>query len=576
MIMQESGLPGERPPDDPLVLDGHDFVELLGSTPLTVTSLYLERSSHARVVVKEIRPEVCRLPGFEERFQERLAQVAAVEHPHILRLVGHGRTEDGAYYVIREYVDGFPLRVWMQTSGIDHSSVINVVFTLAGAIEVWHQKGCAHGSVRASNVWIGHDHAVKLEVFPVSSLLEPAQLVHLLGLEVVNAMPPEFTTGGAASVRSDIHALAALYYELLTGGAARDVLGRIATAREVDIRIRPVLAKALSPCPTQRQASMAEFCKPLLNIVAAGSLPLAPAATGRPEIKSYASMTIPLVAILCLLWVAAGVGWYVWRQADERAEAARAQMASSGARPRSEDGAKGKTEAGVIGPERPAATGSPRVNGHGGDGSAEDTGMPSDLDNPEEIREETIVSHPVPGAPPPSPGAGDAYIYAAHFYLGSDVSLLKLEFGNAGKGILYGDSLAFQCAFSTDERLEDLVPANSGAMPSPGQDLAAGGFTTKWLGHDRVYLMAGKKLWTKHTFRIDSSDPEVLARAKFLLVKISPHHSVVEADYLNNVIAIPLDHPDQWHSVTQDPADAAPADDGNPAPAPLPEDPVEP
>ena len=181
------------------------------------------------------------------------------------------------------------------------------------------------------------------------------------------------------------------------------------------------------------------------------------------------------------------------------------------------------------------------------------------------------VGHPLPIAPSPSPSSGDAYIFAAHFYLGSDVSLLKLQFGNAGVGTLSSSRLDFQCAFSTDESLDTLLPANADLLPSPGKDLAAGGFSSKWLAIENEFLAPQKKLWTKHTFRIDTSNPDLLEQAKFLLVKVSPRYSIVESNYLNNVIAIPLDHPDEWHSVTQDPTDDLPTNEGDP-PAPRPGD----
>ena len=95
-------------------------------------------------------------------------------------------------------------------------------------------------------------------------------------------------------------------------------------------------------------------------------------------------------------------------------------------------------------------------------------------------------------------------------------------------------------------------------MPEFGRDLAAGGFTSTWLGHKSINLMPSKKIWTKHTFRIDTSNPELLKTAKFLLIKISPHYSPIESIYVNNTIAIPLDHQAAWHSVTQDTSDSDP------------------
>lgn len=665
--------PPDIPGPAPLELDGYDFVQALGTTPLARVGCYLDRASGAHVVVKEVHPEVCSLPGFEERFHDRIAASGAVGHPGLLRLLGYGRTDIGGLYLIREYVDGFPLRAWMDTTAMDHVGALHIVTTLAPAIETWHRHGRAHGAVNAASVWIGTDSAIRLEVFPVSALLEPAQLVQLLGLEVVNTMPPEFTSGSPATPQSDLYALAALYYELLTGTVPRGAINRISASAKVDFRVSQVILKALAQDPSQRQASISEFCQPLLGLAAASpppqmAAPRGSAAYSRPQ----TGVIKPLLATLCLAGVAAGLGGYLWTRSHGRKTAAPEPVATSGTQtppakepiaanpPPAEPKVPGVAVApqlrlaGIDGgsdhvelefvllnpaqvrpllrladtrPAGPNNGGLPATryvfeDGHGTPlGDARE--VPEDLESPvfrlaldlseptpSEVRlvlthlrdrprlasdlvavadrigthrqahppdrSRAVVGRLLPSAPPPTPSAGDAYIYAAHFYLGSEVGLLKLQFGNAGTGPLSCQNLSFQCAFSTDDRLDALAPADSGTPPTPGMDVAAGGFTSTWLGLDRSYLMAGKKLWTKHTFRIDTANPDLLARAKFLLVKISPLHAVPESDYQNNVIAIPLDHANAWHTVTQDPADAEPAADAPPKPADPPATPVGP
>jgi serine/threonine protein kinase len=189
---------------------------------------------------------------------------------------------------------------------------------------------------------------------------------------------------------------------------------------------------------------------------------------------------------------------------------------------------------------------------------------------PRHIAQATTTSEDIddgqktPHVPTPSPFGADAYIYAAHFFYGEEIGLLKLQFGNAGRGMMDCASLLFQCAFSNDTEWGPLVPARAGHMPVDGNIVAAGGFTAKWLEANNLLLMPGRKIWTKHTFRIDTSDPDIRENAKYLLVKISPDYSITESNYRNNVVAIPLDYPDEWHSVTQDPADlVTPGDDND-------------
>jgi serine/threonine protein kinase len=217
------------------------------------------------VVVEEIAAEISQIPGFDDRFQDRLALVAPCVHPNLIRLQPGGFTHHGRYYVMREHVEGHTLQHWMQNAELDPARVHQIILSLAGALEEFHRHGLVHSAMNAAQIWMDRDDVVKLEICPVSSFLEPEELLRLLGLEVVNAMPPEFTAGAIPTPQSDIYALATLYYELLTGTAPRGVITRLSSSLKVDIRVSSVILKALSQNPEERQTSMAEFCAPLLG-----------------------------------------------------------------------------------------------------------------------------------------------------------------------------------------------------------------------------------------------------------------------------------------------------------------------
>ena len=552
--------PHQEPAPEPLLLEGYDFVKFLDSTPLANVWLYLEHATQTHVVVKEIPSWIFMSPGFSGRLEQRFANMSEVSHPNLLRLTGMGRTEEGGCCLIREFVDGSSLQDWMKHSKLDHASALNIIITLANAMEAFHARGLVYGALSASSVWISKDGHVRLVPFPLSSLLEPAQLVQLFGLGVVHQMPPEFTAGGELTVQSDIYALAALYDELLTGERPQGAIGGSSLPARIDFRERQVLLKALSPNPGQRQSSMADFVGPLVAVANRNATMPKPSANKVANIKSpedRPTWMIASIAILVLLSV--GIALFLWQRGRNSPPA---QATTT------EHSAQTDKAPAAAGSRNDPASDSPAV----AEISPETQEPESDLTSPRQPSKEDSLSAPVvahDGAPASgvAPASGrqgplGAYLYAAHFYLGDDVGLLKLEFGNAGYSYVNSSGLVFQCAYSIDDRMDELLPATAGAVPESGRDLAAGGFTAEWLGLGGQYLMPGKKLWTKHTFRIDTSNEEVLKVAKFLLVSVSKSgfHPGVGAGAVGNVIAIPLEHPNQWHSVTQEPTDEVAAE----------------
>jgi serine/threonine protein kinase len=642
---------------DTLVLEGFQWLKSCGDSLLSHSSLYLEIAPHRLVLVEQIAAQISTIVGFDDRFHDRLELLETCVHPSLTQLEPGGYTCGGRYYLIKENVEGQTLRQWMQGGEITPAKAQHIILSVASALDVMHRQGAVHGAVNADQVWIDRNDAVKLELCPASTFLEPGELVNLLGLDVVHTMPPEFTSGEPPRPQSDLFQLAALYYELLSGDAPRGVITRLTSSLQIDIRVSSIILKALSPNPEERQASIEEFCAPLLGHTPVGATMGAPI----PQAPRPASKLLIVVTIV--IGLAASVGtffgwkWYQKRKQQsvpvavvEEEQPVMPVTAPSGivtprcgwvgiqgdanqavmefellnvdelqhllkpiadpdhesvftppqlTRYRFEDETgKALTEA------RPLdSTGRPvfslslklneptpqgiclvllRVDGQFAlksnivtvsDALAEHRKAYATREEPpkEPPTEETMPDQPGKAIPPlytnpaASSSVGDYYIYAAHLYLGNEVSLLKLEFGNAGKVMLTMSDLTFQCAFSIDDTLDTLLEATPDALPTHAKDLAAGGFNSKWLGLDGVTLAAGKKIWTKQTFRIDTSNPELIKTAKYLLVRINHRQTSAESNYENNLIVIPLDHPNQWHSFTQDMKDTVTTGETDPA-----------
>ena len=69
-----------------------------------------QRQLDRLVALKILPPEVGQTEAFAERFTREARSLAKLNHPGIVSVFDFGRTEDGLYYFVMEFVDGTDLR----------------------------------------------------------------------------------------------------------------------------------------------------------------------------------------------------------------------------------------------------------------------------------------------------------------------------------------------------------------------------------------------------------------------------------------------------------------------------------
>jgi hypothetical protein len=514
----------------PAKLSGYQFVRLIEVTAYTRRSVYQEADQGGHVLLEELHPGVCVLEGFDQHYQEHMEKTAMIAHPACLRIISHGCGPTGSYLILREWVEGSSLHEWTGGRPCDPAVVFAMCVEIGWALSAMHDKGVLHGSLDSSRVWLDAHQKPKLEVFPVSTLVKSF-------LQQGGEGPAQ------ADPALDVRALAALAYGMLTGHAAPATHDGMFFPPYLSAHAKRVISNAYTTPPALPYATMAGFCSDLLQIACAPSQFDAP---GKGRLKKPTSHLLAITA--CIVVLAGLTAFLAYRQifgsAPARHDAAVATDVPASGDPAGEEEIVLLDEIPDLQPVE------------------EDPGVVVEM--PEDLEEEVVE----PGEPegplvpaarawptPPEPGimGGDAFLYAAHFYFGDQVGLLKLQFGNAGESPLDIADLSFQCAFSVDDKLDPLLPASAGALPMDGLDVAAGGFSGSWLGMSLAPLASQRKVWMKPTFRIDTSTRELFEHAKFLIVKISPFYQIPESNYKNNTIVIPLENQNQWNTSTQDP-----------------------
>ena len=208
-------------------------------------------------------------------------------HPHILLIHFAGRDRRSRrYYVVMELVDGpSAAQLLDETPGrqLPLERVVRLAAQVSLGLEHAHQRGVLHLDVKPSNILIQRDgEMAKLADFGNALLLETEswQIGHVAS-GTPAYMPWEQTPSGRQAgllpdARSDVYALAATCYELLTGclptSAERGQLLPLTHWRaDLPEEIEAVLLRALSRDPQQRPA-VAEFRQRLEQALAPKSM----------------------------------------------------------------------------------------------------------------------------------------------------------------------------------------------------------------------------------------------------------------------------------------------------------------
>jgi serine/threonine protein kinase len=167
------------------------------------------------------------------RFEQEARAVAALNHPNILAVYDFG-SHDGAPFLVTELLDGVTLAERLEAGALPARKAVEVAVQVAQGVAAAHDRGIVHRDLKPANIFLTRDGHVKILDFGLAKLTEPdaggsgtvaptqAGPVTEPGmvLGTIGYMSPEQVRGQAADARSDIFAMGAMLYEMLSGRRA--------------------------------------------------------------------------------------------------------------------------------------------------------------------------------------------------------------------------------------------------------------------------------------------------------------------------------------------------------------------
>ena len=164
---------------------------------------------------------------FQQRFFMEAATCAKLTHPNTIRIFDYGRTEDGIFFIVMEYLKGRTLHDLIASDApVPPMTVVSIMRQVCGALIEAHDEGIVHRDLKPANIFLA-DRGDRGEVVKVIDFglvkdlgteASLSQTGNLLGSPLY--MAPEQVHGKAIDRRTDVYALGLIMYAMLTGKTA--------------------------------------------------------------------------------------------------------------------------------------------------------------------------------------------------------------------------------------------------------------------------------------------------------------------------------------------------------------------
>ena len=208
--------------------------------------VYLARDQNLatrRVAVKTVRPDILSDEDMQEgeaiaRFEREAHAAASIQHPNVVDVTDFGKSPDGVFFLVMEYVEGESLYQLLRREGtLDPSRAARILRQVVAGVEAAHDAGILHRDLKPANIFIMQkkrksgsasgatdDGFVKVGDFGLAKIVNADRSSAASGpasrgiVGTPEYMAPEqMQAGFQLDNRADVYALGAIAYHMLGG-----------------------------------------------------------------------------------------------------------------------------------------------------------------------------------------------------------------------------------------------------------------------------------------------------------------------------------------------------------------------
>jgi eukaryotic-like serine/threonine-protein kinase len=216
-------------------LGPYEIVSALGAGGMGEVYKAKDTRLDRSVAIKVLPREVSADPDRRARFEREAKTIAGLNHPHICTLHDVGE-HDGTTYLVMEHLTGETLAQRLERGPLPLEQALTVATEIADALAAAHRQGVIHRDLKPGNVMLtkagaklldfglaklmGHGEQAAVTLLSAAPTERTPQTAEGLIVGTLQYMAPEQVEGKAADARTDLWALGAILYEMLTGKRA--------------------------------------------------------------------------------------------------------------------------------------------------------------------------------------------------------------------------------------------------------------------------------------------------------------------------------------------------------------------
>src|SRR5918992_6411614 len=125
--------------------------------------VYLARDQNLltrRVAVKTVRPDILNDEDLQEgeaiaRFEREARSAASIRHPNVVDVTDFGKSPEGVFFLVMEYVEGETLYHLLRREGtVNVHRTLDLLRQVAAGVEAAHDEGILHRDLKPANIFL--------------------------------------------------------------------------------------------------------------------------------------------------------------------------------------------------------------------------------------------------------------------------------------------------------------------------------------------------------------------------------------------------------------------------------------
>jgi serine/threonine-protein kinase len=272
---------GPRPPTGFPSIARFEIRDCIGEGASAAVYRAWDKHLHRWVALKVLRARASLSDVARERFRREAQASGGLTHPHVVTVHDAGE-ENGHLYLVMELVQGRPFSDVLGERKLPERGLLEILEKIARGVASAHEGRIVHRDLKPANFLVSESGEPKVGDFGLAHLANDSTALTRTGTALGTPlyMSPEQVEGRSKDVspRTDVYALGAVLYEILTGrpphqgettldlyrGIVRDPP---ALPRRLNPKIAPdleaIALKALEKDPGRRYPTAGEFADEL-------------------------------------------------------------------------------------------------------------------------------------------------------------------------------------------------------------------------------------------------------------------------------------------------------------------------